>query len=91
MHDVIDRNWKGLTGLIRSRGITVVEQQGILVGPRSVRAGDDVYTGAALVLATGSRSRSIPGIVPDGDTILFSEHALARPSVPELAVRGGTS
>ena len=86
MHDVIDKNWKGLSGLIRSRGITVVEQQGTLVGPRSVRAGDDVYTGAALVLATGSRSRSIPGIVPDGDAILFSEHALTRPSVPGSAI-----
>ena len=86
MHDVVDKNWKGLSGLIRGRGITVVEQHGTLVGPRSVQTGDDVYTGAALVLATGSRSRSIPGIVPDGDTILFSEHALARPSVPESAI-----
>lgn len=86
MHDVIDKNWKGLTGLVHSRGITVVEQHGTLVGARSVRAGDDTYTGAALVLATGSRSRSIPGIVPDGDTVLFSEDALARSSVPESAI-----
>jgi len=86
MHDVIEKNWKGLTGLVHSRGITVVEQHGTLVGARSVQAGDDIYTAAALVLATGSRSRSLPGIDPDGDTILFSEHALARPSVPESAI-----
>jgi dihydrolipoamide dehydrogenase len=86
MHDVIDKNWKGLSGLVRSRGITVVEQHGTFVGGHTVRAGDDRYTGQAVVLATGSRSRSLPGIVPDGESILFSEDALSRPSVPESAI-----
>jgi dihydrolipoamide dehydrogenase len=86
MHDVIDKNWKGLSGLIRSRGITVVEQHGTLVGSHTVLAGDDHYTGNAVVLATGSRSRSLLGIVPDGDLVLFSEDAISRPSVPESAI-----
>jgi dihydrolipoamide dehydrogenase len=86
MHDVIDKNWKGLSGLIRSRGITVVEQHGTLVGPHAVQAGEHRFTGAAVVLATGSRPLTVPGIVPDGNRILFSDDALGRASVPESAI-----
>ena len=86
MHDVINSNWKGLTGLLRSRGITIVEDEGALVGPRTVRVSGTDYTGASLVLATGSRSRGIPGAAPDGQTVMFSEHALARATVPSSAV-----
>jgi dihydrolipoamide dehydrogenase len=41
MRDVVDKNWKGLAGLIRSRGITVVEQQGSMVGSHTMQAGDE--------------------------------------------------
>lgn len=86
MNSVIDKNWKGLSGLIGSRGIQVVENEGRLVGPRTVRAGSDRYTGTHVVLATGSRSRGLPGIDVDGETILFSEHALGHARVPASAI-----
>jgi len=87
---VVGRLFKGLTGLVASRGITVIEGAGTLVGPRSVKVGDTTYDGRALVLATGSYSRSLPGLDIDGERVLTSEHALALDRVPSsVVVLGG--
>src|SRR5581483_4079514 len=59
---VITKNHKGLVGLIKSRGIQIVEGEGRLVGPKTVAVNGDTYTGANLVLATGSYSRTLPGL-----------------------------
>jgi dihydrolipoamide dehydrogenase len=88
---VVSKNHKGLTGLIKSRGIEIVEGEGRLVGPRSVRVtrsdgSVDTYTGANVVLATGSYSRSLPGLDLDGQRVIASEHALQLDHVPESAV-----
>ena len=58
---VIGKNWKGLQGLIRSRGITIVEGEGRLTGPKQVTVGDRRYNGTnrdpghRLVLAHAAR------------------------------------
>jgi len=83
---VISKNHKGLTGLITSRGITIVEGQGRLTGPRTVQVGSDSYTGANLVLATGSYARSLPGLEIDGERVITSEHALSLDHVPASAI-----
>jgi len=83
---VISKNWKGLQGLIRSRGITIVEGEGRLTGPKQVTVGSDVYNGANLVLATGSYSRTLPGLELDGQRVIASEHALVLDRVPETAI-----
>jgi dihydrolipoamide dehydrogenase len=83
---VISKNWKGLTGLIKSRGIEIVEGEGTLVGPKTVKVGDDSYTGENLVLATGSYSRTLPGLQLDGHRVIASEHALQLDHVPETAI-----
>ena len=48
---VVSRLFKGLTGLIKRRGITVIEGAGRLTGPRTVTVGDTTYTGEHVVLA----------------------------------------
>jgi dihydrolipoamide dehydrogenase len=83
---VVSKNHKGLTGLIKSRGIDIVEGEGRLVGPRTVQVGDDTYTGTNVVLATGSYSRSLPGLDVDGQRVITSEHALQLDHVPESAI-----
>ena len=83
---VISKNHKGLTGLIKSRGIEIVEGEGRLVGPKTVQVGSDTYTGTNLVLATGSYSRSLPGLEVDGRRVITSEDALQLDSVPETAI-----
>ncbi|MEI2713447.1 MAG: dihydrolipoyl dehydrogenase [Nocardioides sp.] len=83
---VVSRLFKGLSGLIKSRGITVIEGAGQLTGPRTVTVGDRVLTGTSLVLATGSYSRSLPGLEVDGERVLTSEHALRLDRVPASAI-----
>jgi len=83
---VISKNWKGLQGLIRSRGITIVEGEGRLTGPKQVTVGDQTYTGANVILATGSYSRTLPGLELDGRRVIASEHALGLDHVPASAV-----
>lgn len=87
---VVARLFKGLTGLVRSRGITVIEGAGRLTGPHEVTVGDTAYTGRSVVLATGSHSRTLPGLEIDGRRILTSEHALRLEHVPaSVVVLGG--
>ncbi|MDT4950301.1 MAG: dihydrolipoamide dehydrogenase [Pseudonocardiales bacterium] len=83
---VVNKNHKGLVGLITSRGIAIVEGEGKLVGPKTVQVGDDTYTGTNLVLATGSYSRTLPGLEIDGQRVIASEHALRLDHVPESAI-----
>ena len=87
---VIARLFKGLTGLVRGRGITVVEGEGRLVGPHTVEVNGRRYDGRAVVLASGSYPRSLPGLEVDGHRVLTSEHALALDHVPgSVIVLGG--
>ena len=87
---VVSRLYKGLTGLVKGRGITVIEGAGRLTGPRTVEVDGTSYLGKSVVLASGSYSRSLPGLEIDGRRVLTSEHALRLESVPNsVIVLGG--
>jgi dihydrolipoamide dehydrogenase len=87
---VVSRLFKGLTGLVKSRGITVVEGEGRLTGPSTVEVAGTTYTGKNVVLASGSYSKSLPGLEVDGEKVLTSEHALRLDRVPaSVIVLGG--
>ena len=87
---VVSRLFKGLTGLIKGRGITVIEGEGRLTGPREVTVEGTTYTGKNVVLASGSYPRSLPGLDIDGERVITSEHALELDSVPgSVVVLGG--
>ena len=87
---VVSRLFKGLTGLIKSRGITVIEGEGRLTGPLQVTVEGTDYTGGRVVLASGSYARSLPGLDIDGERVLTSDHALRLESVPaSVIVLGG--
>ena len=86
---IIDRLFKGLTGLVGSKDITVVAGEGRLVGPKTVQVNGDNYTGANVILASGSYSRSLPGL-EIGGRVITSEHALQLEFVPnKVIVLGG--
>jgi dihydrolipoamide dehydrogenase len=87
---VVSRLFKGLTGLIKSRGITVIEGTGRLTGPREVTVDGKAYAGQHVVLASGSYSRSLPGLDIDGERVITSEQALRLDRVPaSVVVLGG--
>lgn len=83
---VVGRAWRGVQGLLRSRGVTVVEGEGRLTGPTTVAVGDDVYEGRHIVLATGSKPNTIPGLDIDGERVITSDDVLRMDRVPASAV-----
>lgn len=86
---IVAKKYKGLEGLVKARGITTVAGLGRLNADRSVTVGDDVYVGTDVILATGSYSRSLPGL-EIGGRILTSEQALALDVIPErVLILGG--
>ncbi|MEY2676913.1 MAG: hypothetical protein RL510_933, partial [Actinomycetota bacterium] len=86
---IVDRLFKGLTGLVGSKDIIVVSGEGRLTGPKTVTVNGDNYTGTNVVLATGSYSRTLPGL-EIGGSVITSEHALQLNFVPgKVIVLGG--
>ena len=87
--DIVAKKFKGLQGLIKQRGITVVEGRGKLSSPTTVTVGDRVLTAKNVVLATGSYSKSLPGL-EIGGRVITSETALLMDYVPtSVAILGG--
>ncbi|PDP88739.1 dihydrolipoyl dehydrogenase [Glycomyces fuscus] len=86
---VIGGLFKGLTGLVKSRKITVVEGEGKLTGKDEVTVDGAVYKGRNVLLATGSRPKTL-GLDIDGEKVMTSDQALDLDRVPEsVIVLGG--
>ncbi len=86
---IVASKWKGLQGLLKARGVTTVVGEGRLISSTTVQVGDDTITGKNVVLATGSYSRSLPGL-EIGGRVITSEQALTLDYVPRsVAVLGG--
>ncbi|TFC52598.1 dihydrolipoyl dehydrogenase [Cryobacterium sp. TmT2-59] len=86
---IVASKYKGLQGLIKSRGITMIEGEGRLVSPNTVQVGADTIVGKNVILATGSYSRSLPGLAIGG-RVMTSEQALELDFVPQkVAILGG--
>lgn len=87
--NIVSKKFKGLQGLIKARGITVIEGEGRLVSPTTVAVGSDNIVGKNVVLATGSYSKSLPGLEIAG-RVITSEEALQLTYVPnKVAILGG--
>ena len=92
---VVSKMYRGLQGLLKAAGrITVVAGEGRLAGPTTVAVTENGaerrLTGRKLVLATGSFSRTLPGLAVDGERVIASEHALELDRVPaSVIVLGG--
>jgi len=85
---------RGLSGLLKQRGVEVINGFGKLAGPGKVEVtGDDgsrIVEGDKVILATGSYAVSIPGYEVDGVKIVTSDHALDWESQPRrVGIVGG--
>lgn len=86
---IISKKYKGLQGLLKARGVTVIDGIGTLTSPTTVSVGDDQIVGKNVVLATGSYSKTLPGLEISG-RVITSEQALELTHVPaRVAVLGG--
>ena len=82
---IIDSKFKGLQGLLKARGITTYDGHGKLTSPNTVQVGDTTITGTNVVLATGSYSKTLPGL-DIGGRFLTSEQAITLDYVPQSAI-----
>jgi dihydrolipoamide dehydrogenase len=85
---------RGLAGLLKKRGVEVVEGFGRLAGPGKVEVssgeGSMTLEGQSVILATGSYAKTIPGYEIDGTRIVTSDHALDWPEQPQrVGIIGG--
>ena len=83
---VVNRLWRGLQGLIKSRQITYVEGSGRLAAPTAVEVDGRRYEGRHVILATGSQPKSLPGLEIDGERVITSDHALTLDRIPKSVV-----
>ena len=92
---IIDGLHKGLGGLLAGRKVTVYDGIGTLTGTTSVAvtggaSGDVELTADAIILAAGSKPRTIPGFEIDGRYVVTSDELLSIDALPErVAVIGG--
>ena len=87
---VVGRLYKGLQGLVKARGVTLIEGEGRLVAPNTVDVAGTQYEGRHVVLATGSYAKSLPGLEIDGEQVITSYDALTMDRVPKsVVVLGG--
>lgn len=102
--DVVRRLTTGVGYLLRKNGVQRFDGRGVLQGDGAILVqsvgqgagqGDDGSEAQALsadniVVATGARSRRIPNIPVDGETVITSREAIVLREVPEsVAIIGG--
>ncbi|HLK45593.1 MAG TPA: FAD-dependent oxidoreductase, partial [Acidimicrobiales bacterium] len=88
---VVDGLFKGLSGLLAGRKVTVVSGTGRLRADRTVEVvdGDDagsVLTAPSVILAAGSVPRTLPGFEVDGTLVVTSDEFLDLSTLPSSAV-----
>jgi dihydrolipoamide dehydrogenase len=88
---IVESNWKGLQSTIKRRGVTTFAGTGTLGADRTVTVtdadgGTTQLTGDAVILASGSVPRTIPGFDVDGRIVMTSDELLDIESLPARAV-----
>jgi dihydrolipoamide dehydrogenase len=83
---VVEGLFKGLTGLVKSRKIEVVQGHGRLVSPTAVDVEGRRIEARHVLLATGSVPRSIPGLEIDHARVINSDDALGMDTIPGSVV-----
>lgn len=87
---VVDRMMQGVEFLLKKNKVRVVKGQARVEAGFRVAAGAEAVQAGAVILATGSEPAVIPGLEPDGQSVLDSDGILALETVPaSLAVIGG--
>lgn len=87
---VVAQLHKGVQGLLKRNKVDVFYGSGSLTSPQSVHvAGSDGthdLRATNVVIATGSRPRSLPGLELNGTTVISSDHALELTELPESII-----
>ena len=82
---IVDKLVNGLTGLVKTRKIEVVQGEGKITAPGKVDVGGRTITGKHVVVATGSFARMLPGLERT-ERVFTSDEALRLDRIPASAV-----
>ncbi len=86
---VVKRLVTGVGALLRKNGVDVIIGEGRLAAADLVRVRGETereLRARHVVIATGSRARSIPGVTIDGERVIASRHAVVLEEVPGTLV-----
>lgn len=89
---VVDRMVRGVEFLLDKNGVAVFQGQGYVrsLGQVEVRPTGDVLETKNMIIATGARNRTIPGLEVDGQQVITSHEALELREVPpSIVIVGG--
>jgi dihydrolipoamide dehydrogenase len=75
---VAKRHERGVAGLFKKYGVTSLSGTAKLLGDGKVDIDGEVVTADHIVVATGARARTFPGIEADGERILTYREAIVR-------------
>ena len=86
--DIVNKNFRGLEAHLKKEKVTIVRGSGRLTGPRTVavEGNGELTARRAVVLASGSAPKSIPGLEIDGRRVITSDHALALDYLPRSVI-----
>jgi dihydrolipoamide dehydrogenase len=86
--DIVTKNFKGLEGHLKKLKVQTLKGVGRVTGPRTVQVEGvgEVTANKALLLASGSQPKSIPGLEIDGRRVISSDHALMLDYLPKSVV-----
>ncbi|RZU61131.1 dihydrolipoyl dehydrogenase [Zhihengliuella halotolerans] len=81
---VVAGKFKGLTGLLKMKKVTVIEGSGRLVGQDTIDVDGVQYKGKNIILASGSTAKTMG--IEIGGRVLTSTEALNMDSIPKSAI-----
>lgn len=74
---------QGIKHLMKKNGVNVVSGVARLKGPGQVDVDGKTLSAKHIILATGARARTLPGIEPDGKLIWTAREAMVPDALPE--------
>jgi dihydrolipoamide dehydrogenase len=83
---IADQSERGVRFLFKKHGVEHLSGEATIVGPGRVRVGERELTAKHVILATGARARTFPGIEPDGERILTYREAITGTTQPASVV-----
>jgi len=85
---------KGLTGLIKSHKVEILQGRAVVTAPNQIKIETDAapmqVQAGKIILATGSQPSQIPTVPFDGQTVISSKEALSLQQIPgSMVIIGG--
>jgi len=83
---IISKHAKGLEFLMKKHKVETISGYGKLLGGGKVDVGGREISARAIILATGSEARMLPGLQPDAKRVLTNKEILALPAIPKSLI-----